>query len=59
MKKQDQLIGGILLGVVVMAVLGAIASNPRVPPLYRHYATTAEGEIFQHVVTGDLIRLIA
>jgi hypothetical protein len=39
--------------------LGAIANNPRVSPLWRHVATTAEGEIFEHVITGDLVKLVA
>jgi hypothetical protein len=59
MSKQDKLIGGIAFGVLAVLVLSLIANNPRVPLLYRHYAWVAEGEIVQHVITGDLVKLVA
>ena len=44
---------------IALELLGAIANSPRVSPLWRHVATTAEGEIFEHVITGDLVKLVA
>jgi hypothetical protein len=59
MKKQEQVIGGLLIAIAAALVLGAIANNPRVSPLWRRIAVTAEGEIFQHVITGDIVKLLA
>jgi len=59
MKKPHPLVVGIVFTIGAMILLGAIANNPRVSPLWRHVATTAEGEIFEHVITGDLVKLVA
>ncbi len=59
MSKQSKAIGGLIIGAGIMLVLGLIAKDPRVSPQWRYVAKTAEGEIYQHVVSGDLITVLA
>lgn len=59
MKKQDQAIAGIIVTGGVILLLAAIANNPRISPFWRKLAQTAEGDIFQHVFTGELVTLLA
>jgi hypothetical protein len=56
-KQLDKAIAGILIGGVALGVLSMIANNPRISPMWRSVARTAEGDIFQHVLTGELALL--
>ena len=44
-----KLVGMLVVGVVGIAVLNEIATNPKISPLWRKVATTAEGDIYQHI----------
>lgn len=59
MKKLDKVIGGLLIGGGVLFVLNQIANNPRISPFWRHVARTTEGDVFQHLVSGELVTLLA
>ena len=59
MSRRDKAIGGLIIGAGIMLVLSLIANNPRVSPLWRYVAKTAEGDIYQHVVSGELITVLA
>jgi hypothetical protein len=59
MKKQDKAIAGLLIGGGIVLILSMIANNPRISPLWRHVARTAEGDVFKHVINGDLVTLLA
>lgn len=47
--------GKVLLMVAGVIVLGKIAADPRVSPLWRKIATTAEGDLYQHIITGAIV----
>ena len=59
MKKQEKVIGGVLIGLGVAWILNQIVANPRISPFWKFVAQTAEGDIFQHVISGDVITLLA
>jgi predicted ABC-type sugar transport system permease subunit len=42
-------LGMLLVGALGIAVLNEIATNPKVSPLWRKIATTAEGDLYQHI----------
>ena len=58
-KKQENLIGAILIGLGVMWLLNEFATNPRVSPFWRWVARTAEGDIYKHVISGEVVALLA
>jgi hypothetical protein len=47
--------GKILLMAVGTVVLAKIAADPRLSPLWRKIATTAEGDLYQHIITGAIV----
>ena len=51
-------LGMAVLGVVGIAVLNEIANNPRVSPVWRKIATTAEGDIYQHIISGAVVTIL-
>jgi hypothetical protein len=59
MSKKEKAIGGLIIGAGIMLILSLIANDPRISPLWRYIAKTAEGDIYQHVVSGDLITVLA
>lgn len=60
MKKANvgNVVGMVAAGVLAIVVLNAIATNPRVSPLWRKIAQTAEGDVFQHIIDGTIVTLL-
>jgi hypothetical protein len=52
-------VGILVLGVLGIAALNEVATNPKISPLWRKVARTAEGDIFQHVISGEIVTLLA
>jgi hypothetical protein len=42
-------LGMLVVGVAGIALLNEVATNPRVSPFWKKIATTAEGDLYQHV----------
>jgi hypothetical protein len=55
--------GGLLTwlagGVVGIVVLNKIANDPRISPLWRKVAKTAEGDLYQHIISGAVVTVFA
>jgi hypothetical protein len=49
------LVGGALL----IAALNKIANDPRLSPLWRKIASTAEGDVYQHIINGAVVTVLA
>lgn len=45
-------------GVAAMYLLNKIATDPRVSPMWRFFAKTAEGDVYQHIVSGALVTIL-
>lgn len=58
-KAKENAIGGLIVGGVVMFVLSLIVKDPNINPFWRKTAQTIEGDIYRHVITGDLITVLA
>lgn len=58
-RKQEKLFGAIAIGLGVMWLLNEIATNPRIPIFWRYVARTAEGDLYKHVISGELVTLLA
>ena len=54
-----KVVGLLVVGAVGIGLLDAMANNPRVSPMWRKIAQTTEGDLFQHIVTGELLTLLA
>jgi hypothetical protein len=52
-------VGMLLLGIAAIDVLNKIATDPRISPMWRFLARTAEGDVYQHVVSGALMTVLA
>ena len=59
MKKKEIAFAGLLIAGGIVVVLSMIANNPRINPLWRNVARTAEGDVFKHIITGELVTLLA
>lgn len=51
----SETLGWLLLIGVGMAVLNAIATNPKLNPRYRFIARKLEGNLYQDLATGQFI----
>ncbi len=51
-------LGMLVVGVAGIAFLNEIATNPRVSPLWRKVASTAEGDVYQHIINGAVITVL-
>lgn len=59
MKGFGKTVGMLLLGLAVIGVLNRIATDPRISPMWRLLARTAEGDVYQHIVSGALVTVLA
>jgi hypothetical protein len=49
----------LLGGALLVAVLNKIATDPRISPLWRKIAQTAEGDVYQHIINGAVVTVLA
>ena len=49
--------GMVLVGAVGIAFLNEVANNPKVSPLWRKVARTAEGDLYQHIITDAFVTI--
>ncbi len=48
----------LVVGVAGIALLNKVATDPRLSPFWRKFATTAEGDIYQHIVSGAFVTVL-
>lgn len=53
------ILGWVVGGVVGIVVLNKIANDPRISPLWRKIAKTAEGDLYQHIISGAVVTVFA
>jgi hypothetical protein len=51
-------VGMIAGGLFVMGALNIIANNPKISPMWRKIARTAEGDVYQHIINGAVVTLL-
>ncbi len=59
MNNLGKAVGMLLLGIAAIGVLNKVATDPRISPMWRFLARTAEGDVYQHVVSGALLTGLA
>ena len=59
MNNWGRALGMLLLGLAAIGALNKIATDPRISPMWRFLARTAEGDIYQHIVSGALVTVLA
>ncbi len=52
-------LGMLLGGALLIAALNKIATDPRISPLWRKIAQTAEGDVYQHIINGAVVTILA
>jgi hypothetical protein len=52
-------LGWLAGGLVGIFVLNKIANDPRISPLWRKVAKTAEGDLYQHIISGAVVTVFA
>lgn len=52
-------LGMLLGGAFLVVVLNKIATDPRISPLWRKIAQTAEGDVYQHIINGAVVTILA
>ena len=52
-------LGMLLGGVLLIVALNEVATNPRISPLWRKIAQTAEGDVYRHIVNGAVVTILA
>jgi hypothetical protein len=51
---------GMLAGAALLIVgLNKVATDPRISPLWRKIAQTAEGDVYQHIINGAIVTVLA
>jgi hypothetical protein len=60
-KKMDvaAILGMLVVGIGGIALLNEIATNPRISPFWRKIAETAEGDLYQHIISGAVVTIFA
>jgi hypothetical protein len=53
------LFGMLAGGALLIAALNKIANDPRLSPLWRKIASNAEGDVYQHIINGAVVTVLA
>jgi hypothetical protein len=46
-------------GALLVGALNKIATDPRISPMWRKIAQTAEGDVYQHIINGAVVTMLA